>query len=886
MPDWKKEIRARLSGLDLDPGREEAINEELAQHAADRYEELTQDGMAESDAHQRTLAELADTSLPAAITQVESTPSALFSRRFPFAVRILAKHWKMTVVAVVSLAIAFAASVAGLSLFNALLLRPPAAAAPGELLTVYSSIPSHGPDQLSFKEYRYYREHNHVFSRLAAFNYGINLLSLSYGNSRLQAVTATVSENYFEVLGVHPAMGRLLSGDDSALKAEVVLSYSCWKRLGADPEIVGKTLKLRGHDAVIAGVAPEEFTGSVAAFSVDVWAPILLESTLFPASGPNLQDPNNRWLTLVGRLKPGFTRRQAEADVSTLALRLAHDFPKTNTDRAARVVPTTMLSPGSLAPARLFSWMMIGIVLLVVVAACANVINLLLALAAARRQELLIRAALGATRSRLARQLFQESTLLLGFSSLLGSLLAILVLERLFAFRPVLLTGLPPLLLDFRPDFRVTVLTIALLLVMTVAVGMIPAMYASIPNLAGALNGEIVVGGTRKGRARRVLVIIQTAVCSLVLIGAGLCLRTIECLKQVPIGFSARNLLSGWLDDGGYTQAQRTALYANVRQKTEAIPGVTSVSFATSLPLGGQGFDSHRVAAEGQGNSKEQWHDVQYSLVEGNYFAMLGMSLLAGRTFDSTDTAGSPEVIVVNRTLAGKFWPGQDPVGKRLRIEDGNRLVQVVGLVADSKYTDLDEPQFPFMYFALNQHWRDAYGLAVIASTTGDPRGWIEPLRGVIREADPSMFCVIITMDGQINMSLLLPRIIFACVSGFGLLALVLSMAGIYATTSYSVSERRKEIGIRMALGAQPRNVMAVLLRQSALATSIGLVLGLGLGILMSAMLGSLLYGIRPVETGVLITVLALTSSIALATAYFAARPWIKTDPLEAVRHA
>jgi len=269
-----------------------------------------------------------------------------------------------------------------------------------------------------------------------------------------------------------------------------------------------------------------------------------------------------------------------------------------------------------------------------------------------------------------------------------------------------------------------------------------------------------------------------------------------------------------------------------------------------------------------------------------NYFTMLGMPLLAGRTFDSADTANSPEIIVVNQALAEKYWPGHNPLGKRLRIENGNRLVQVVGVVANSKYTDLDEPQLPFLYFSADQHRRDAHDLALIASTRGDPRRWIEPLRNVVRKADPSMFCVVTTMDGQISMSLLLPRIIFGCVSGFGVLALILSMAGLYATTSYSVNERRKEIGIRIALGARPRDVTTTLLRQSAFSTAIGVVLGLGLGIAMSTLLGSLLYGIRPVEGGVLLIVMGLTSSIALLTAYFAARPWIKTDPLEAVRHA
>lgn len=886
MPDWKAEIRGLLLRCELDPSKERAMVDELADHADERYEELLRQGLGATEAYQRTMAELSDGGLPEGIMKVEPPAKALFSRRFPYAARVLVKHWRLAAVAVLSLAVAIAAGVAGLSLFNALLLRPPVAVAPGDLLTVYSSTASHPTDQMSVSEYRYYRDRNHIFSQLAAFNYGIFVFSLSYGNSGFQAVTATVSESYFDVLGIHPLLGRLFAGDDSVSKAEVVLSYDCWKRLGADPEIAGKIVKIHGHDVLIAGVTPKGFTGLVPGFSIDVWTPILFQSTLFPPSAPNLVDPNNRWLTLVGRLKPGLSRRQAEADLGTLAAQLSRDSPKSNTGRTARVTLTTMTPPGSAGPVRLFSWIVMVIVLLVLVAAGGNVVNLLLGLAAARRQELLIRAALGATRGRLVRLLLKETMLLVGIAGLLGSLLATLVLERLFAFHPVLLTGLPPLLLDFRPDFRVAALTIAALFVMTLAIGVVPASAASIPSLAGALNGEIAVGGTRKGRARRALVVIQTAVCTLVLVGSGLCLRSIESLKQVPLGFSARNLVSGWLDDSGYTEAQRNTLYDSVRRNAEALPGVSSVTFASSLPLGGQGFASDRVVREGQESSKDLWSDAEYSLVEGNYFAMLGMPLLAGRTFDSADTATSTEVIVVNQALAGKYWPGHDPLGNRLRIANENRLVQVVGVVANSKYTDLDEPQLPFFYFSVSQHRHDTHDLAVIAATQGDPRRWIEPLRDVVRRADPSMFCVVTTMDGQISMSLLIPRIIFGCVSGFGFLALTLSMAGLYATTSYSVSERRKEIGIRIALGARPRNVMATLLRQSAFATAIGLVLGLGLGIAMSALLGSLLYGIQPVEGRILVAVSGLTSSIALLTAYSAARPWMKTDPLDAVRHA
>jgi hypothetical protein len=292
------------------------------------------------------------------------------------------------------------------------------------------------------------------------------------------------------------------------------------------------------------------------------------------------------------------------------------------------------------------------------------------------------------------------------------------------------------------------------------------------------------------------------------------------------------------------------------------------------------------VVPEGRESEKEQWLSVYYNLVDDNYFSVLGLPVLPGRIFDSTDGEHSSEVVIINRTLARKFWPDQDVIGKRLRIERGNRLVQIVGVVPDSKYDDLDEPQLPFMYLAIRQHPREAEDLAFTFATGGKPRLWVEPILNRIHKVNPQAYCFMTgTFEDQLNLALLLPRIIFACVSGFGLLALLLSMAGIYATTSYSVGERKKEIGIRLALGAQPRQLMASLLRQSIVITGVGLAVGIGLGVAMSALLGSLLFGIRPVETGVLVGVVTLTATMALVTAYLAARPWVKIDPLEAVRH-
>ena len=881
MPDWKEEIRQRLASLDLDPAREAGIVDELAAHAADYFAEELREGVAEEEAVARTLAQLSDTRLSENLLRSGASPRPLFSRRFPFSVRVLTRHWRLTSVAVISLAIAIAAGAVGLSVFNALLLRPPTSAHPDRLVMLLQRSPAEEIQPVSYPEYKYYRDNNDVFSGLAAFQSGIDMESLSYGNATYRPVINTVSENYFEVLGVSPAFGRSFTGTDSAPQPEIVLSYTFWKKLAA-PDILGHTVKLGKYMVTVVGVVPKNFSGSVPGFAIDLWAPIRI--SVSPADQGNLEHRDNRWLTMFGRLRPGVTRQQAQAAVQELGEHQAHDFPKTNKETIARLAPFSML-PYQHDLAKMLSWAVMGVVGLVLAAACANVITLLLGLTTTRRQEMLIRAALGATRRKLIWQLFQESFLLLAFSSVLGFLLANIGLERLFRFRPTLFIGVPPLLLDFRPDLRVLGLTSAMVVLLTLSIGTMPALYASVPNLAEALNGEAVIGGTRKRRARRVLVVLQTAVCTLVLVGAGLCLRSIERLKRVPLGFAHRNLLFTFVEMSGETTVARAKAYSDLQIAVQALPSVTEVGFATSFPLMQNGAPE-RVAPEGEENTKDRWSTTPYSLVTGNYFAALGLPLLSGRTFDSRDAEHTPQVVIISRTMAHKYWPNDDPLGKRIHIQSNNSLAQIVGVVEDTKYDDLGEAETPFMYLAVSQHPREVDSLGLVVNTRGDPNQLIAPLRNAALKVDPEAFLFLEnTMEGQIRFSLLIPRIILGFVAGFGLLALLLSMAGLYATTSYSVSERRKEIGIRIALGAQRSNLMISLLRQAATFAGIGIGIGLAMGVALSILLGSLLYGIQPVEPAVLLPVTVFTTLIALLTAYFAAKPWLAVDPLQAVRH-
>jgi predicted permease len=363
-----------------------------------------------------------------------------------------------------------------------------------------------------------------------------------------------------------------------------------------------------------------------------------------------------------------------------------------------------------------------AIVTLVLFAACSNVANLLLALASARRHEVLVRAAMGATRVLLVREALLDSTLIAAGGGLFGFLLAWLGLRQLMQFKPYIPgIGLVPLTIDFHPDIRVLAVTVALIFLAGLATGLVPGLYSSSPNLAGALSGEIAVGGTRKGRIRSGLVVIQVAVCTVVLIGVGLCFRSLNNLERVDLGFSPRNVATLTLDlrANGYSEEQGRNMYARMREAAAQIYGVEAISLAGDIPVSGNGGNTEQVDVQSSPATSQQGASISYAAVDQNYFATLGIPVLAGRVFSAADTAKGPAVTIINHLMAEKYWPGQDPVGKTVRIENGDQLVTVVGVVGDGKYIDIDEPARPFMYFDLNQRYQPIVYL--LARTQSNP---------------------------------------------------------------------------------------------------------------------------------------------------------------------
>ena len=804
-----------------------------------------------------------------------------------FSLRILKKHWKLTSIAVSSMALAMAAATVGFSIFNALLLRPPAVLEPDRLLTVYSSTPTEEFGGFCDDDYAFYRDHNEVFSALMAFPYSISMQPIVFEHRTKSGLTNAVSDTYFSVLGVQPLLGRgFARGDDDKPSALAVLSYSYWKWLGADANIVGKTVSVNNVPLTVIGVMPKGFVGTIFSDLPDVWYPL---STDVSANHQGLAwrtDRTVRPLRLVGRLKPDVTREQALARLQTISKQLASDYPKTNKDRIARVAETRMLPEDSVSSARIISAIIFAIAGLVLFAACSNVANLLLALASTRRHEILVRAALGATRKQLIREVLVDSTLIAGAGGVLGFFLAFLGLRQLLQFKPYIPgLGAIPLTIDFRPDLTVMAATATLVFLVGLATGVVPGLYSSTPNLAGALSGEIAVGGTRKGRIRNSLVAVQVAVCTLVFIGVGLCFRSLHNLRQVSLGFTTRNIaiLTADLQFSGTPEEQVRKLYAKMREATSQTYGVESVSLAGDIPVSQNEGSVEQIHAGDSSTTGISGESVAFVVVDENYFSTLGIPLLTGRVFTSADAPKTPEVIIVNHWMAEKYWPGQNPIGKTVQIENGHRAATVVGVVADGKYVDIDEPPRPFMYFDLNQHYQGVVYL--LARTKGAPRQWLVPLSEALQKAAPGLFLMTLTIDDWLDFALFVPRITLFCIVGFGGLAFMLATVGLYGAVFYSVSERKKELGIRAALGASPRDLWNMILRQTSFVTATGVSLGILGGVIANALVRSLLYGIHRAEWTVFSAVALTMAFITVLTAYSAARPWLRTDPMESVRH-
>jgi putative ABC transport system permease protein len=797
--------------------------------------------------------------------------------------RLFGRHWRLALTALVSLGIAITAVVIGLSAVNALLFRPPGVTDPASLRLIHVRTTAEPFGSASFFEYTAYRDRGRAFTDIAVFPYSLTSVSVEVVGRKEQAVATAVSPNFFSVLGITTSQGRLSFGTSPAGDVDdVVINEGLWHRLGADERLLGATVQLNGQPARIAGVVPVTFRGMTWGFEPDVWMSLKAAERIFGSSPTLLTDPNTRWLHVVGRLAPGVSAAQAESDVQIVAAALAREHADTEKDRSAALTPVSVTPPGDRAWATTILSALMLVVTLTLVVACANVTNLLLGLAASRRHEMLVRAALGASRIQLVMPLVREAATLGVVAGLIGYGGAWLILGKLSLLRPAIGNLFPWPSIDLRPDWAVLVSTLAISLIAGVAVGLVPALRGASDGLSGAINRELAIEEPRKARVRHVLVVIQMAVATVVLVGVGVSIHSLVNMQRAPLGFSARTLeFFGFdLKRRGYDARTGPAFYDRLREKLTATSGIEAVTIASDGPL--TGYQTSEVIADGDA-LPPNGHGLPtpYNVVDDRYFDAIGMKVLAGRAFDARDDRGRTEVVVINETLARRHWHGLDPIGRHLRIEPDHRLVEVIGVVPDGKYGDVDENQLPFMYFALAQHYQPDVTVIVRTSQPSDV------VMRSLQDLEPNLVLSglgILTLQDILGVSLLLPRVIVWTTIAFGLVAFGLAAIGLYSTVFYAVSQRRMEIGIRTALGATRGDLFALTLKQSGWVSLAGVVAGLAAGLALLPIASSIFYGIGRVEPAVLAGVALVSATITLGTTYLVVRPWTQVAALDLLR--
>jgi predicted permease len=799
--------------------------------------------------------------------------------------RSLIKNWQLNSIAVLSLAVAMALTIVALSVSNAILFRPPVARDPSTLVTVYAADRAHSaePTSFTYPEYQYFRDHNRSFLGIAAMVYGYSKQIITFGRHDEMVMVNAVSDNYFQVLGIQPYLGRTFSpGDDRRQDLTVLLTYACWQRWGADPKILGKAVKEAGRTMTIIGVTPKQFIAPVFGIAAD-----LIESfATHPEHGEgSLEDPAMTRYTLIGRLSPTATRPQARAEVQSLWAQFASAHPKDAGQRTPVLTGLNILGPDSIDTARLLSVLMIAAAMLILLIACANTTNLLLALATLRRQEALIKTALGAPRGRLILEFLRETLVLCGTGALVGYLIAAVALRFLSRFDiTVPPYGMFPISIDLHPGIAVAAGTLILIVGASTLSGLAPALYASKPNLASALTGEIAIGGSRRGWIRNTVVAVQVGVCTLALAGTGLCLQSLANLRNVDPGFSARKIAAALMFPGSdaVEAASQTRLYDTIRDRVRALPGVLSVTLATDLPLGGDSPDSEDVRFPDRPPRSEPI-SIFHSVVDGAYFETLGIQLLEGRTFRPDRGGKGPEEVVVNRFFADKYWPHQQALGRSIMLGKDHRPAVVVGIAANGRYADLDEKQQAYLYESLDRNFQAA--IMLVARTAGDPKQIFEPMTRIGRELGNKLPLPPMTLDDVFNLTLFSQRVTLGCVSGLSVLAVLLATVGLYGAISYAVRERRRELGIRIALGARPGQVMTLVFRRTMAIAGTGVLIGLGLGVAAGLIFRSQFYRIHTLEFRVLAPVGIGMAAMSLTIAWAAARRWTRMNPLDAVRH-
>jgi predicted permease len=818
-----------------------------------------------------------------------------------YGVRMLLKTPGFTAVAVLSLALGVGANTAIFSLVDKVLIRKLPVEEPDRLVTVSASRGQGVSATSNYPDFVDYRDRNEVFEGLVA--YMQRALTLSEGGQAERIQGLIVSGNYFTALRVRPALGRgFLPEEDKTASTHpvVVMSYGLWRRrFGGDPGVVGKPVSLNGAAFTVVGITPSEFNGTVAGGAPDIYVPIMMMAQISTSAFDQLNllfGPRSRslsgWLQVLGRLKPGVSREQAAVAMTTLGGQIARAHP--NADGSPRVEPKILIEDGSrghtnlLRDIRFPLQMLTAIVGLILLIACANVANLLLERAGKRQKEISIRLALGAGRMRLIRQLLTESVLLSVLGGGAGLALAASISGLMVSFTPPNNNAFSSLTLDNRFDWRVLGFTLAVSLLTGVLFGLAPALSASRPDLVTALKDESSLLGKRVRRLslRNLLVVGQAALSVIVLVGAGLCVRSLQKLQAIDAGFDPAKVLVMSVDVGlsGYNRESGLRFYSELLERVRRLRGVEAVSLATQIALG----DGFGAMMKGEGYLPKPGEDISsdFNQIGPDYLRLMKIPLLEGREFGQADTINTPLVAIINETAARRFWPGQSPIGRRVIVgrPPDEQAREIVGVVKDSKYRRLTEETRPAVFIPFLQRYRGDMTLHV--RTTGEPRAMLGAVRREVQAIDGSLPVYNIrTLEEQKSNSLYASRMAATLLTVFGLLALGLAAVGLYGVMAYAVARRTREIGVRMALGAQDTDVLRQALLEGMRLATIGLALGLGGAVAATRLAKGFLYDVTTTDPVSFAGAAILLAGVALLANYLPARRASRIDPMVALRY-
>jgi macrolide transport system ATP-binding/permease protein len=880
---------SRLFGLFRKSRRDAEMAEEMRQHVDLLTERNIAAGMSPDEARNAALRQFGGVEQVKEIAREQRVWrwADEFLQDIRFGGRMLFRNPGFSILAILCLTLGIGTSAAVMSWIEGILIRPyPLVARQDRMVALFGTkLGTTEKEGLSYPDFLDLQKNSTLFESFIVDR--IMGTTLSIGDRAERASGGIVSANYFDALGVRPMLGRGFrpeEGEGRNAHPVTVISYLTWQdRYKGDPNIVGKTQFLDGVQHTIIGVAPEKFHGTFIGYSFNFWVPTSMQET-FDSTGYKLEDRGARWIEGYAFLKRGVTRQQAQAELNAIAERLENDFPETNRGHRFEILPLSKTPFNAVANLSSTLGITAAVAFFVLLIACANVSNLLLARSLLRRHEMTMRLALGARRRRLIKQLFTEGLLLSLIAAAGGIIVAYWCRNALVLVSPVRSPGIT---IDYpgHLDWRVLALSVAVCIGATILFALVPAIQASHVDLSGALKseGSGMIGGSGRSRLRSVLVFIQVALSFVLIAGTGLMLRSLVRMQNADPGFSTQNVVVSSVDlfSTGYKPDRAKIFYEQLLERIRALPGVRSTALARLRPFSYGVYSSAPLEIEGYQPPRNEQLAADYNEVGEGYFATIGIPIVVGREFTRNDDENAPLVAIVNETMAAKYWPGKDAVGQRIKVKD--KWMEVVGVAKSANYrTKLEQPT-PFFYVPVRQNFfvqnnfliRTEQSAAAISKAVARE---VHTLDANLAPLDA------ISLQEQVDVMSYTQRLAVALLAIFGGMALFLAAIGLYAVMSYSVSQSTRELGMRMALGARAGDVLSLVISRGLRLTTAGIVIGAIVALLMTRLMGNLLYKVSPRDPIAFGLALIVMIAVAFIACFLPARRATRIDPARALR--